>query len=408
MLYWLLLALVTLAFLMDETLGLLDASVRRSDIDPRVADFYDAEKYHRSLAYRKDKATLARAASAFSFLLTIGFLATGAFGRIDGLAASLIENPRLRALAFFGAIALGSDLLTLAFDIYGTFRLEARYGFNKTTPATFVADKLKGYLLGAVLGGGLLYLFMVLVGLLGSSFWIVFASVAVLVVILINMFYTSLILPLFNKLKPLPDGELKDAVQAYAARQNLSLQGVYVMDGSKRSTKANAFFSGLGPKKKIVLFDTLIEKHPVGELIAVLAHETGHLKLGHIPRGLLFSAVQITLTLWVFSLFIGNPSLSLAMGGDAYSLELNLIAFGILFGPLASVSGLAALISSRRHEYQADAFAARTASAVDMAGALKRLSADNLSNLYPHPWYVFFNYSHPPLLRRLDGLESPG
>jgi STE24 endopeptidase len=408
MLYWLLLASVTLSFLIGEALSLLNESVRRSGVDPRVAEFYDADKYGRSLAYQRDKARFARAASAFSFLLTAGFLASGAFGRADGLVASFIENPRLRVLVFFAFVTLGSDLLSLPFELYGTFTLEARYGFNKTTPSTFVADKLKGYALGAVFGGGLLFLFMVLVEALGPSFWIVFAAAAVLIVILINMFYTSLILPLFNKLEPLAEGGLKDAVQAYAAGQNLSLQGVYVMDGSKRSTKANAFFSGLGPKKKIVLFDTLIEKHPVGELVSVLAHETGHLKLRHIFRMLLFSVVQITMTLWVFSLFVGNPGLSLAMGGSAYALELNLIAFGILFGPIAAVSGLAALIFSRRHEYQADAFAARTASAADLASALKRLSADNLSNLYPHPWYVFFNYSHPPLLRRLDSLERLG
>lgn len=408
MLYWILLSLLTLSFVADEVLSLLNASVRRTDIDPRVADFYDQEKYRRSLAYQKDKARFSRAASAFGFLLTAAFLATGAFGRLDNLLGTLIRDPRLRALAFFGLVYLGSDLASLPFNLYDTFRLEARYGFNRTTPATFVTDRLKGYALAAVLGGGILYLLMILIEALGSWFWIAFAAAAVGIVILVNMFYTSLILPLFNKLKPLGEGELKDAVEAYAERQGIALQGVYVMDGSKRSTKANAFFSGLGPRKKIVLFDTLIEKHPVNELIAVLAHETGHLKLRHIPQGLLLSAFQIAVTLWAFSLFVLNPDLSLAMGGSAYALELNLVAFGILFTPIASVAGLTALIFSRRHEFQADSFAARTASAEDLGTALKRLSVDNLSNLYPHPAFVFFNYSHPPLLRRLDGLGERG
>ncbi len=405
LLYWLLPALVGLSFIVEEGLSLLNASVRRTDVDPRVADVYDAEKYRRALAYQRDKDRLGRVSRAFSFLLSAGLIGFGLFGQLDGALGTLIAAPRLRALAFFGLLYLGADLLALPFGLYDTFRLEARYGFNKTTPATFAADKLKGYLLAAVFGGGILYLLMVLIQALGGWFWIAFAAAAVGLVILVNLFYTSLILPLFNKLRPLEAGELQDAVRTYAAEQEIDLQGVYVMDGSKRSTKANAFFSGLGGRKKIVLFDTLIQKHPRNELIAVLAHETGHLKLGHIPRSLWFSALQIFMMAGVFSFFVRSEALSLALGGNAYALELNLVAFGILFSPLASVAGLAALAASRRHEYAADAFAARTASGADLGAALIRLSADNLSNLYPHRAYVYFNYSHPPLLSRLDALE---
>lgn len=403
--YWVLLVVVCISFIVGEVLSLLNSSVKRTDIDPRVADFYDSEKYRTTLAYQKDKAHLALFTSAFSFILSAGFLAFGAFGAIDTVLLSFITSATLRSLVFFALLFMGSDLLSIPFQLYETFKLEARYGFNKTTPLIFLADKLKSYALALILGGGILFVFITLVELLGSLFWIAFALVSIIITLLLNMFYTSLILPLFNKLTPLPEGELSCAVNEYASRTGLVLEGIYVMDGSKRSSKANAFFSGLGPKKKIVLFDTLIKNHPISELVAILAHEAGHLKRKHIPKGFLFSALQITLTAWIFSWFIGNAELSLALGGSAYALHLNLIAFGILFTPIASLTGLFALITSRKHEYEADSYAAKTSSSSAMMTALKRLSADNLSNLYPHPLYVFFNYSHPPLLQRIGKLE---
>ncbi len=398
--------MLAVSYAAGEILSFLNSSVKRTDIDPRVADFYDAGKYARTIAYQADKAKFSRIVSTFGFVLNASFLVFGLFGRLDGLLVPLAANTHLRALVFFIIIFLGSDILSIPFELYATFVLEAKYGFNKTTPSLFIADKLKGYLLTLVLGGAVLFAFIFLVEAMGSLFWIAFAALAVALVFFVNMFYTSLMLPLFNKLSELSEGELKDAVNAYASAQGLKLQGIYVMDGSKRSSKANAFFSGLGPKKKIVLFDTLIKNHPVRELVAILAHEAGHLKLAHIAKGFVFSAIQITATAWIFSLFIGNATLSAALGGASYALHLNLIAFGILFAPIASATGLLAMIASRAHEYEADAFAAKTSDASTMVTALKRLSADNLANLYPHPLYVFFNYSHPPLLSRMEHLEN--
>lgn len=403
--YWVLLIITTLSFLAGEVLSLLNSSVRRSDIDPRVADFYNAEKYCTTLAYQKDTERFNRFSSAFSFILSIGFLAFGGFGWLDRFLSLYIVYSQLRSLCFFGLIFFVSDILSIPFQLYHTFSLEARYGFNKTTAAIFLSDKIKGYILGLVLGGGILYLFIILVETLGSLFWIAFAALMIVITLFLNMFYTSLILPLFNTLTPLPEGELKEGISAYALRTGLELEGIYVMDGSKRSGKSNAFFSGLGPKKKIVLFDTLIQNHSINELIAILAHEAGHLKLKHIPKSFIFSTLQITLTAWIFSWFIGNAELSIALGGSAYALHLNLIAFGILFTPISAVTGLFTVIISRIHEYQADAYGAKTTSVTDMGTALKRLSADNLSSLYPHSLYVFFTYSHPPLLQRIDHLE---
>jgi len=405
-LYVTLIAFVCLSYLFGEILEFLNSHVKKREIDARVKDFYNVEKYEKALAYQKAKASFGRLTALFSFVLNLLMLVFGLFGFLDSYLATYISNYYLRALAFFGIIFILSDISGIPFELYYTFKIEEKFGFNKTTPKIFITDKLKSYLLTALLGGGILFLFLILVESLGSLFWIVFAFAAVVISLVINMFYTSLILPLFNKLSPLDDGELKNAVNAYAIKEDLKLEGIYVMDGSKRSNKANAFFSGLGPKKKIVLFDTLIKNHPIDELIAILAHEAGHMKKKHIVKGLIFSTVQIFVTLYIFSLFLGNADLSLALGASSYALHLNLIAFGILFSPIFSVTGLFAVISSRKHEYEADAFGAATTSKGAMSNALKRLSADNLSNLYPHKAYVFFHYSHPPLLSRLEAIEK--
>ncbi len=244
-----------------------------------------------------------------------------------------------------------------------------------------------------------------LIALLGTWFWLVFSAAAMMFSVLMTMFYTSLIVPLFNKLTPLPEGELRDAINAFAEKTAFLLTGIYVLNGSKRSTKANAYFSGLGAKKKIVLYDTLIEKHGTEELVAILAHEVGHYRKRNIAKSLALQTVQIFAMMWLFSLFVFSPGLSLALGAEAHSLHLNLIAFAMLFTPISLVLGLLLNWKSRKDEYEADAFAVEHTSAAAMGTALKRLSVDNLSNLYPHPAYVAFYYSHPPLLRRLAVLS---
>ncbi|OHD58350.1 MAG: hypothetical protein A2Y32_06210, partial [Spirochaetes bacterium GWF1_60_12] len=387
-------ALTALSAIFGQVLAALNIAKPRQDIDPRLAGLYDAERYAKSLTYQADKTRFGLAMALFATALNVSLFATGAFGRWADFLSARLDSPILQALAFFGSLYLATDLLSLPFQLYGTFRLEARYGFNRTTLTTFIGDKLKGWLLTAILGGGAVSGLIALVGWLGSGFWLVCAGLALLVMLLVNMFYTSLIVPLFNKLRPLPAGELKSAIEAYASGQNFSLAGIFVIDASKRSSKSNAYFSGLGPKKKIVLYDTLIEKHSIPELVAVLAHEIGHYRHGHILRAFIGTGIQVTLTLWLFSLFVGNRLLSAALGAEHYALHLNVLAFGLLFSPISTLTGLLSVITSRRHEFQADAFAARTTSPEAMGSALKRLSVDNLSYLYPHPAFVFFNYSH--------------
>src|SRR5258706_9610439 len=309
------------------------------------------------------------------------------------------------ALAVFGLLALASDVITIPFQWYSVFVIEEKYGFNKTSTKTFIADKLKGYLLSAVIGGLLLSVLIYLIEKIGLGFWIWFALIAAGFILLANLFYTSLILPLSNKLTPLPDGDLKDAIQTFARKVSFPLDNVFVMDGSKRSKKANAFFAGIGRKKKIVLFDTLITNHSTEELVAVLAHEVGHFKKKHVIVGYILSVIQIFFTLYILSLMVFNSTLSLALGGTQQAIHLNLLAFGILYSPISGITGLLMTLYSRKNEFEADAFAKESFSGQALARALKKLSVDSLSNLYPHPLYVFFHYSHPPLLQRLKAID---
>ncbi len=398
-------AIATLSYLFDQLLDYINLKAQRNDIPDEIASFYDRSKYIRSLEYHKELTRFSFITAAFSFILSIAMLLGGGFGWLDGVLRSHLHNDIPLALVFFGSLMLVSDLLTLPFQLYSTFIIEEKYGFNKTSIKTFMVDKVKGYFLAILIGTPLVALLIYLIQSIGPTFWIWFALIASSFILFMNMFYTTLILPLFNKLTPLPDGELKSGIQNFASRVNFPLDNIFVMDGSKRSSKANAFFAGIGKKKKIVLYDTLIQNHSNEELVAVLAHEVGHFKKKHIILGLVFSVVQVFFTLFILSLMVYNQALSLAMGGSELSIHLNLIAFSILFTPISGITGLLMSMYSRKNEYEADAFARETYSGQALAAALKKLSVDSLSNLYPHPWYVFFNYSHPPLLKRLDAIN---
>ena len=401
----LILIISIVSYLFDQILDLINLKSQRKDIPKEIESFYEKEKYLKALAYNSERTKFSFLTSAFSFLLSGSMLLFGGFGWVDSLLRTYIENQILLALAFFGLLMLVSDILTIPFQWYSIFVIEEKYGFNKTTIRTFITDKLKGYALGSLVGGGLLSLLIYLVLVIGPSFWIWFSIIAAVFILFINMFYTSLILPLFNKLTPLPDGELKKAIEDFSKKVNFPLDNIFIIDGSKRSKKANAFFSGIGRKKKIVLYDTLITNHTTDELVAVLAHEVGHFKKKHIIWGYVLSVLQIVFTLFVLSLMIFNEKLSLALGGSQLAIHLNLLAFGILFSPISGVTGLLMNMYSRKNEFEADAYAKETFDGSALMNALKRLSVDSLSNLYPHPWYVFFHYSHPPLLKRLKALN---
>lgn len=393
-------------YIFSRVLSYLNARNWSDQLPKELEGIYDAEKYRKSQEYDKIKQKFSFYTSTFSLLIMLIMLISGGFAYVDAWIGNYTANPVLRALGFFGILFIASDILSLPFSIYDTFVIEEKFGFNKTSVKTFIIDKLKSYLLGAIIGGGLLALFVWLHELIGQSFWI-FAWIAFsLFMILLVMFYSSLILPLFNKLTPLPQGELRSAIEAYCKKVNFKLQDLFIMDGSKRSSKANAFFSGLGKKKRIVLYDTLVNNHTTDELVAVLAHEIGHYKKKHSRTGMIFSIFQMGLMLYILSWFIKSPDLSEALGASEPSLQLSLIAFGLLFTPLSLLISIVINIFLRKNEYEADEYAALTFNGSALGDALKKLSVHNLSNLNPHPAYVFVYYSHPTMLDRLEALKK--
>ena len=278
---YIILVISAISYIFDQLLDYINLRHQRTDIPDSIAAFYDRTKYLKSLEYHNELTKFSFLTSAFSFALSFAMLLFGGFGWLDNILRPVIQHEILLAIAFFGVLMLTSDILTIPFQLYSTFVIEEKYGFNKTTIKTFITDKLKGYLLAAIIGAPLLALLIYLIQEIGPGFWIWFALIASAFILFMNMFYTTLILPLFNKLTPLPEGDLKSAIENFAKKVNFPLDNIFVIDGSKRSSKANAFFSGIGKKKKIVLYDTLINNHTTEELVAVLAHEVGHFKKKH-------------------------------------------------------------------------------------------------------------------------------
>jgi STE24 endopeptidase len=405
---FILLFILAISFAIEKTIAWLNFKNLKKELPDEVEDVYDESKYLKSVEYSQANMKFGFLSSAVSFLLTFGLIAFGFFGWLDGILREFYGSEIIISLLFFGILMLASDVLNIPFQLYDTFVIEEKFGFNKTDVKTFFTDKLKMYLIGALIGGFLLYVLLQLIAYFGPAFWWIFWLVITGFSLFMNMFYTSLLLPLFNKLTPLEDGELKTAIEEYSQKVGFPLDNIYVMDGSKRSSKSNAFFSGIGKKKKIVLYDTLIEKHNTEELLAVLAHEVGHYKKRHIISGILLSIIQTGAILYIMSRMIFSPELSLALGGTQTAFHLNLIAFAILFSPISMFIGMFMNVISRKNEFEADAFASETFNGKALQAALKKLSVNNLSNLTPHAAYVFFHYSHPPLLMRLRALKTAG
>ena len=403
---YLLVGVLVFGFLVRKTLKYLNVKNPTTQIPNTLSQYLSEEKLKETRAYQLENFRFGLVAGIFSFVLTLLFISMGWFGAIDNWLDSFELAPLMQSVVFFALIFVGSDVVSLPFDYYGTFVIEEKYGFNKSTLGVFFADKFKGYLLSIVVGGGLLLVFLWLIHQMGKDFWWIFWIVASVFMVLINMFYTAWILPLFNQLTPLEDGELKTNILHYAKSVDFSLDNIFVMDGSKRSSKANAFFSGLGKRKKVVLYDTLLEQHPPDELVAVLAHEIGHYKKKHIPVSMGLSVLQVGLMLFLLAQVIFSENMSLALGGKDWSVELNIIGFTMLFTPVSMILGIGMNWISRKNEFEADAFAKETYAGKPLAEALKTLSVKTLSSLNPHPWYVFVNYSHPPLLQRLERLEK--
>ncbi len=404
--FWVMIGVLLFGYLLEQWLDRLNLKYTVPELPDELKGIYDEQEYRKSQHYKRDNTRFSFITSTLS-LVIMGFMFfLGGFGWLDRWLSGFISSYILFVLTFFGILALAGDILTTPFDLYSTFVIEERYGFNRTTKKTYIQDKLKGWLLGAVIGGGLLALITWIFMLTGSWFWIIVLGVVTLFSVFMNMFYSNLIVPLFNKQTPLEEGSLRSKIEDFAKKAQFRLDNIYMMDGSKRSSKANAYFTGLGPKKRIVLFDTLVNDLSEEEIVAVLAHEVGHNKKKHTTTGLIISVLQTALTLFLFSLFVGMDSFAVALGGTEASFHLGLIAFGILYSPISTLLGLGTNLISRRNEYQADRFAREKYNADHLINALKVLSKTNLSNLTPHPSYVFFHYSHPPLLQRIRAMRN--
>jgi STE24 endopeptidase len=396
------------AYALEQLARVLDLRSMSGPVPPELESAYDQQSYRKTQAYARDRGNLSLIADTCQLAVILGFIFLGGFPWLAAIVQSLSDSVVVQGLAFFGLLGLGGEVLSLPFDLWSTFVIEERYGFNRTTPRTFVADKLKGLALTVLIGGGLA---AAVLWLFASLAWAWLLAWGLMVVVMLGLQYVApiWILPLFNHFEPLSEGELRDRIEQVADDAGYELSGIYVMDGSKRSTKANAFFAGFGKRKRIALYDTLVEDHGPEELAAVLAHEIGHSKLGHVLRMTVASALRLGLMLWLVSIFIDSEPLHAAFGMTEPTVYTGLVMFGFLYAPVSLVLALALNKQSRIYEYAADRFAARLTGAPGaLARALRKLSADTLSNPRPHPLTVALHYSHPPVAKRIRALEEMG
>ncbi len=399
-------AFVLLEFGVSTTLSYLNGTWMSHSIPDLLQGLYDEEKYRKQQSYMRAGRRVASYSRCVSVVATLALLITGLFGWYDDWCKQAVQSPLLQLIVFFLGCQVLDLVLDLPFSYYSTFVVEERFGFNKSTRATFWLDSLKSFIVNfivtSIIMGGIFLLYQ----WLGTSFWIWASVFLAAVILIINLFYSNLIVPLFNKQSPLEAGELRTAIEQAAARMQFKIKNIYVINGSKRSTKANAYFTGLGPKKRIVLYDTLMEQMTTDEIVAVLSHEIGHYKHHDIIANMLQAIVMVAVYLFAFSLVVTSPELPVAMGGTAPSFALSLFAFSLLLTPIDIILGPLGNMFSRRAEYRADAFAAQQGYGEALISALKKLSVNSMTNLTPHPLVVWFRYSHPTLYQRIVAIKK--
>lgn len=404
--FFIILVILTADFVSERILSALNVKSSIKPIPDLLSGIYDQDKYQKQQSYFRANTRFGLLTSTVSFLVIFLMIVFGGFGWLDGIVQRWTANPILVSLIFFGILFLANDIISTPFEIYDIFVIEERFGFNKTTPKTFILDKLKGYALTAVLGGGIIALVMWFYQLNPQYFWLIAWACVTSVSLFISLFYSELIVPLFNKQTPLEAGELRDAIEKFSKKAGFELKNIFVIDGSKRSTKANAYFTGFWKKKRIVLYDTLINDLDTAEIVAVLAHEAGHSKYKHTLRNILINLPYTLLVFFLLGLILRSDVLAQALGGKEASFHLNILAFGILYSPVSMMLGLAMNVLSRKHEYQADGYVKENKMGEQLISALKKISSKSLSNLTPHPAYVFVNYLHPTLLQRVEKLTN--
>ncbi len=400
--------LVTLLvdFILNLVADLYNMKALKAGLPKEFQGVYDEETYRQSQKYTRVRTRFGIFVSLFNLALLLAFWFAGGFNWLDQIVRSWELGVIWTGLAYIGILILGRTILSLPFSIYSTFVIEERFGFNKTTPKTFVMDMVKGLALAIVLGGPLLAGILAFFTFVDQYAWLYAWAAVTVFTLFIQFIAPTWIMPIFNKFEPLEEGDLRRKIEEYASGVNFSLEGIYVMDGSKRSGKSNAFFTGFGKNKRIALFDTLIEKHTDDELVSVLAHEIGHYKKKHIIKNMVISILHTGVMFLLLSIFLNSQGLYDAFYMEQPSVYAGLIFFGMLYAPIEMILSIFMQILSRKHEYEADEYAAATFKPEPMIQALKKLSKDNLSNLTPHPFYVFLNYSHPPVLQRIKALQE--
>ncbi len=403
--------IILIALVANFVLALIADWLNLRALDPQLpsefAGVYDIEEYARSQQYTRVRTQFGFVTGTFDLALLLIFWQTGGFNYLDQLVRGWGLGVVATGLVFTGLLLLAKTLISLPFSIYSTFVIEERFGFNRTSPGTFLADLGKGIMLTLLLGGPLLAAVLWFFATTGNLAWLWCWGAVTLFTLIVQFIAPAWIMPLFNKFSPLEEGALREAIFNFANSVGFSLKNVFVMDGSKRSSKSNAFFTGFGRNKRIALFDTLITKHSVPELVGVLAHEIGHYQKKHIFQGMVISILHTGVMLYLLSIFVSHPGLFSAFYMDHSSVYAGMIFFGLLFTPIELVLSLLMNILSRHNEFEADAFAAEhTREPESMIDALKKLSVDNLANLTPHPFYVLLHYSHPPLLQRITALRA--
>lgn len=402
--FYLLISIILFNFIKDYFLDYLNSKFFDKKIPESLRDIYDKEKYQKSQDYKKTLYKFGKISKAYSLTILLLFFFLDGFLLVDNFARSLFESELLISLSFFGIIFFGSDILNLPFSLYSIFIIEEKFGFNKTTFRIYFFDKIKSWFITILFGGGILSFIIFQFETVGKDFWIVAWVFITTISVLINGFYAQIIVPLFNKQTKLEEGNLKNDIEKYSKKVGFDLSNIFVIDGSKRSTKANAYFSGFGKQKRVTLYDTLLNKLNDNQIIAVIAHEIGHYKKNHIIFNLIFSTIQTGLMLYILSLLIYMPIFSEALGIQSHSFHIGLITFSILYTPISEIFSLIFNVFSRKFEYQADHYAKETFNSKHLIEALKVLSKDSLSNLTPHPKYVWWHYSHPTLAQRIKHL----
>lgn len=404
--FFIILIIPAFGFIVERYLDFLNSLMWSDTLPDKLKGICDAEEYRKTQLYHKDNNRLSLWSSSFNLLIILVMIIAGGFAFFDNIARSISSHPVLISLIFFGIIGFASDIINIPFSLYDTFIIEKKYGFNTMSLRTFITDHLKGWFIALLVGVPVLGLITWFYYKTGRNFWWYAWGLITVFSVFMNFFYSELIVPLFNKQTPLPEGSLRTMIESFSEKTGFKLRNIYIIDGSKRSTKANAYFSGFGPKKRIVLYDTLQKQMSEEEIVAVLAHEIGHYKKKHVLLNLLFSVLTTGIMLFLLSLIVNNPVLSQALGSEKTSFHLGLVVFGILYSPLSLLIGLLTNYISRKNEFAADKFVKDNFKPELLAEGLKKLSVKNLSNMMPHPVYVFFHYSHPPLLSRLEKLEE--